>query len=113
VLAFVCLMVPTVGSFYPAPAWPINLFPYIFLGYMLLGGARLYWMHRVQPAALSGIQLDLERALDASAHEIALSEEEHQHHLHTPGHGMHPVPAAPVGATAVGVNMVSAVKRSE
>jgi amino acid transporter len=113
VLAFVCLMVPTVGSFYPAPAWPINLFPYIFLGYMLLGGARLYWMHRMQPAALSGIQLDLERALDASAHEIAVSEEEHQHHLHTPGHGLHPGPAAPVGATAVGVNMVSAVKRPD
>src|SRR5271156_1846313 len=37
VLAFVCLMVPTVGSFYPAPPWPINLFPYLFLGFMLLG----------------------------------------------------------------------------
>jgi hypothetical protein len=42
VLAFACLMVPTVGSFYPAPAYPVNLFPYIFLGFMLLGGARLY-----------------------------------------------------------------------
>ena len=42
VLAFVCLMVPLVGSFYPAPAYPINLFPYIFLGFMLLGGARIY-----------------------------------------------------------------------
>jgi amino acid transporter len=111
VLAFVCLMVPTVGSFYPAPAWPINLFPYIFLGYMLVGGARLYWMHRAQPAALTGIQTDLERALEASAHEIALSEEERRQRLHAPAHGLHPSPAA--GATAVGVNMVSAVKRAD
>jgi amino acid transporter len=110
VLAFVCLMVPTVGSFYPAPEWPINLFPYIFLVYMLVGGGRLYWMHRTQPASLSGIQRDLERALDASAHEIALSEEEHQHHLHAPGHVSHPAPPVPA---AMGVNMVSAVKRPE
>ena len=27
-LAWVCLLVPTVGSFYPAPPWPINVFPY-------------------------------------------------------------------------------------
>src|SRR5579875_133004 len=40
VIAFACLMVPTVGSFYPAPPWPVNLFPYLFLGYMLIGGAR-------------------------------------------------------------------------
>jgi amino acid transporter len=112
VLAFACLMVPTVGSFYPAPAWPINLFPYIFLGYMLVGGARLYWMHRTQPAALSGIQLDLERALEASAHEIAISEEEHPHHLHAPGHVLRPEPAA---GAAAGVSMVSAsaVRRIE
>jgi amino acid transporter len=106
VLAFVCLMVPTVGSFYPAPPSPVNLFPYIFLGYMLLGGARLYWMHRVQPGALPGIQSDLERALDASAREIAISEEEHrEHHIHAPGPIFSPEPGA--GAPA-GIGMVSA-----
>jgi amino acid transporter len=111
VLAFVCLMVPTVGSFYPAPEWPINLFPYIFLAYMLVGAGRLYWMHRTQPAALTGIQGDLERALEASAHEIALSEEERQHHLHAPAHGLRPSPAA--GAATVGVNMVSAASTAQ
>jgi len=33
----VLLMVPAVGSVYPVPSWPVNLFPYIFLGYLLLG----------------------------------------------------------------------------
>ena len=94
VLAFACLMVPTIGSFYPAPPWPINLFPYIFLGYMLAGRRALVLVHRTQPGSLPGIQRDLERALDASAHEIALSEEEHQHHLHTPGHGFNPARGA-------------------
>ena len=75
-----------VGSFYPAPPYPVNLFPYIFLGFMLLGGARLYQLYRAQPDALPGIQRDLERALEASAHDIAVSEEEHQHHhVHVPG----------------------------
>ncbi len=31
-VAVLCLMVPTIGSFYPQPAWPVNLFPYIYLG---------------------------------------------------------------------------------
>jgi len=107
VLAFLCLLVPLVGSFYPAPAYPINLFPYIFLGYMLLGAARLYWMHRVDPASLPAIQTDLERALAASAHDIALGEEEYKH-----GAG---VPYAPAPATAglgTGVGVVSAVRHN-
>ena len=54
VLAFVCLLVPLVGSFYPAPPWPVNLFPYIFLGFMLLGGARLYQMHRTAAGDAAG-----------------------------------------------------------
>ena len=108
VLAFICLMVPTVGSFYPAPPSPVNLFPYLFLGFMLIGSARLYWMHRTQPEALPGIQRDLERALAASAHEIALSEEEHQHHVHVPTPGFTP---APTQASVMGANMVSAVQQ--
>jgi len=33
----VLLMVPAVGSVYPVPSWPVNIFPYIFLGYLALG----------------------------------------------------------------------------
>ncbi|MGO9487439.1 MAG: APC family permease [Solirubrobacteraceae bacterium] len=106
VAAFLCLMVPTVGSFYPAPPYPVNLFPYIFLAFMLIGGARLYQMHRAQPQALAGIQRDLEEALAASAHEIAVSEEEHQG-VHLPGERLGPAPAV----APTGVGMVSARTR--
>ncbi|MGO9605057.1 MAG: APC family permease [Candidatus Binataceae bacterium] len=33
----VLLMVPAVGSVYPVPSWPVNIFPYIFLGYLAIG----------------------------------------------------------------------------
>jgi amino acid transporter len=104
VAAFACLMVPTVGSFYPAPEYPVNLFPYIFLGFMLLGAARLYWMHRTEPATLPEIQRSLEQTLAASAHDIAVSEEEHQHHHPLPPYLPGGVPAEqPQAATgAVG-----------
>jgi hypothetical protein len=35
--ALVLLLVPLVGSVYPVPAPPVNLFPYIFLAYFLVG----------------------------------------------------------------------------
>ncbi|HEY6792395.1 MAG TPA: APC family permease, partial [Trebonia sp.] len=38
VLACLCLLVPTVGSFYPKPPFPIDIFPYLFLAYMAVGG---------------------------------------------------------------------------
>ena len=33
VSALALLLIPAVGSVYPVPAFPLNLFPYIFLGY--------------------------------------------------------------------------------
>ncbi len=33
-IAVLCLLVPTIGSFYPQPPYPVNLFPYVFLGWM-------------------------------------------------------------------------------
>ena len=30
-------MVPAVGSVYPVPSWPVNIFPYIFLAYLAIG----------------------------------------------------------------------------
>ena len=35
--ALVLLLVPAVGSVYPVPAPPVNLFPYLFAGYFLVG----------------------------------------------------------------------------
>jgi amino acid transporter len=65
-LAFACLLVPTVGSFYPAPPSPLNLFPYIFLAYVLAGGAWLFVLNRRQPGTIAAIESDLERTLEAS-----------------------------------------------
>jgi amino acid transporter len=92
VAAFACLLVPTVGSFYPAPPWPINLFPYLFLAYMLTGAGWLYVVNRRQPGMLPAITADLERALEASAHEIALGEEHHRRPMPELG-GAQPSPA--------------------
>jgi amino acid transporter len=65
VLAFLCLMVPTVGSFYPAPPYPVNLFPYIFLGYMLVGCTWMYVVQRARPATLTEIEDELEHSITA------------------------------------------------
>jgi hypothetical protein len=37
IASVVLLMVPAVGSVYPVPSWPVNIFPYIFLGYLAIG----------------------------------------------------------------------------
>jgi amino acid transporter len=60
VLAFVFLLVPTVGSFYPLPAYPVVLFPYIFLTYMVVGGTWLFIASRRRRGILFEIKTDLE-----------------------------------------------------
>jgi amino acid transporter len=62
VLAFVFLLVPTIGSFYPLPPYPLNLFPYAFLTYMALGGAWLFIAARRRRGILEEIETDLEAA---------------------------------------------------
>jgi len=42
VAACVLLLVPTIGSFVPVPPYPVRVFPYVFLAYMLVGSAWLY-----------------------------------------------------------------------
>jgi amino acid transporter len=51
----VLLMVPAIGSVYPVPSWPVNIFPYIFLGYLALG---LGWfmLLRRNPAFVEEVQ---------------------------------------------------------
>jgi amino acid transporter len=61
VAACVCLLVPTIGSFVPVPPFPVDIFPYIFLTYMVVGGGWLFFQKRRQPAILSEIAADLER----------------------------------------------------
>jgi amino acid transporter len=67
-VGFICLLVPTVGSFYPAPPWPVWTFPYIFLGYMAVGGVWLYSRSRLRAGLLREIEADLEApSLDGDA----------------------------------------------
>jgi amino acid transporter len=65
-LACLLLMVPLIGSFYPVPPYPVFIFPYIFLAYMILGSGWLYVISRRSPGVLADIEGDLERATDHS-----------------------------------------------
>jgi amino acid transporter len=61
-LAVLFLLVPTIGSFYPLPPYPVNLFPYIFLGYLALGGLWLFIVSRRRSGILAEIETNLELA---------------------------------------------------
>ena len=60
-----CLLVPTVGSFYPLPIAPIRYFPYYFFAYMLVGICWLVIVSRRNAGVLSAIEIDLEATIDA------------------------------------------------
>ncbi|HTK11589.1 MAG TPA: APC family permease [Ktedonobacteraceae bacterium] len=59
-LAILCLLYPAVSLFYPVPAYPVNLFPYIFLVYMAVGGGWLFVVSRRSPDKIEEIERDLE-----------------------------------------------------
>jgi amino acid transporter len=63
VLACLCLLVPTVGSFYPVPPFPVNIFPYIFFAYMAVGGGWLYLRGRHHRGLFTEIEADLDATL--------------------------------------------------
>ena len=67
VIACLCLLVPTIGSFYPVPPFPVDIFPYIFAAYMAVGGGWLFVLSRRQPGILAEIEDDLDQSL--AAHE--------------------------------------------
>jgi amino acid transporter len=74
VVACLCLLVPTVGSFYPVPPYPTNIFPYIFAGYMAVGGAWLFTVSRRQRSILAGIEADLDQTLQVNEHQREAAE---------------------------------------
>jgi amino acid transporter len=59
-LAILCLLYPAVSLFYPIPAFPVNLFPYIFLVYMAVGVVWLFIISRRSPGKIEEIERDLE-----------------------------------------------------
>ncbi|MDE8349387.1 MAG: APC family permease [Acidocella sp.] len=40
------LIIPTVGSVYPVPPAPVKYYPYLFVAYLIIGGAWIMWQHR-------------------------------------------------------------------
>src|SRR5271170_4380665 len=46
IASVVLLTVPAVGSVYPVPSWPVNIFPYIFLGYVAIGMTWFMFLRR-------------------------------------------------------------------
>ena len=67
VIACLCLLVPTIGSFYPVPPFPVDIFPYIFVAYMAVGGGWLFIQSRRRRGILAEIEDDLDQSL--AAHE--------------------------------------------
>ncbi len=65
-MACVLLMVPLIGSFYPVPPFPVDVFPYIFLGYMLVGSGWLFMLSRRNRAIFAEIEMDLEASMLSS-----------------------------------------------
>jgi amino acid transporter len=64
VIACLCLLVPTEGSFYPVPPSPVNIFPYIFAAYIAIGGGWLFILSRRRRGILAEIEADLEQSLE-------------------------------------------------
>jgi amino acid transporter len=67
VVACVALAVPTIGSFVPVPPFPIDIFPYIFLAWMAVGGSWLFILSRRETTMFAEIESDLEANMLASA----------------------------------------------
>jgi len=66
VIACVALAVPTIGSFYLVPPFPVDIFPHIFLAWMAIGGGWLYSLNHRQKHMFADIEADLEASMLAS-----------------------------------------------
>jgi amino acid transporter len=58
--AIVLMLIPAVGSVYPVPDPPVRYFPYIFLGYLLIGGGRIAWLRMRSPDRLHQIREEIQ-----------------------------------------------------
>lgn len=64
-VALALLLIPAVGSVYPVPPEPVAAFPYLFIGYLLVGGTWIVALHRRKPTARIQIRQDLAAAHDS------------------------------------------------
>ncbi len=60
VMAVVFLLVPAVGSVYPVPPYPANIFPYLFLSYFAIGTVWFLVLFNRSPKVIEQIKQDLE-----------------------------------------------------
>jgi amino acid transporter len=56
------LIIPTVGSVYPFPPAPLKYFPYIFVAYLIIGGAWIVFQHRRMLIASRGFPVNVQDA---------------------------------------------------
>ncbi len=97
--ACLLLMVPLIGSFYPVPPFPVDIFPYIFLAYVLAGSGWLFAVSRRNRAIFAEIEMDLEGAMLSSQKHT----EEVDRALERTGGSVGPVPVPVPAAVAVEV----------
>jgi amino acid transporter len=53
------MLIPAIGSVYPVPDPPVRYFPYIFLGYLAIGGVRILWLRMSAPERLRQIRAEI------------------------------------------------------
>jgi amino acid transporter len=56
------MLIPAIGSVYPVPAPPQNYYPYVFLGYIMVGVLRLVLMYIVKPERHAEIRAESEKS---------------------------------------------------
>lgn len=60
VLAILFMLVPVVGSVYPVPPFPFNVFPYLFLMYLVVGGGWFLTLRQRSPQTINNMEDDME-----------------------------------------------------
>ena len=61
VITFIILLIPIVGSVYPLPAYPYNIFPFIFLAWLVVGAVWFVIQKVKNPSLVSNIKTDVHR----------------------------------------------------
>lgn len=60
VITVLVLLIPIVGSVYPLPAYPYNLFPFIFVAWLIVGGLWLLIRNFQSPGVGSNLETSIE-----------------------------------------------------
>lgn len=60
IVAVIFMLIPIIGSLYPVPAFPYNVFPYLFLMYLAVGAGFLWLLRQRSPQTIDSMQRDLE-----------------------------------------------------